>query len=365
MEPPAPCLQTQPTAAVPRLARLDGLRGLAACLVAAYHLQILYRGGLADFYGGVAGWLFTWGWAFTNLFFVISGYIFAHVYAGGAGLENGRRLGDFAVARIARLYPLHLTMLLISAVLDWGKPENTITVFLCHLFMLQGVVTGADEGFVGPSWSISVEVLCYILFALAASAGRRTLTGVAVAIVTFITVRLAMLGLPSGPWAADRVIGGLLAFFIGQLLWQCRAGLEQVPMVVLALAFAAGVLVDVGAYSPLLPLTLLAWPAAVLLVLRIRLFEAAPLLWLGDRSYGVYLIHYPVLTIFFTVLGKSHASSLHVTAVYLVFAVIVLALSDLALRTVEGPGRRAVREAWIKRRPARRMSAWNRTTSVD
>ncbi|MDB5541296.1 MAG: acyltransferase [Devosia sp.] len=348
-----------------RLARLDGLRGVAACVVAAYHLQIFYYNGLSDFYGGVAGWFFRWGWTFVDLFFVISGYIFAHVYSGGTALRNGRQLGDFAVARIARLYPLHLTMLLIVAVLDWGRPENTIPIFLCHLFMLQGLVPGADAGFVGPSWSISVEMLCYFLFALAASSGKRTLTWVSFALVALIVTKLALLGLSGGPWGADYLIGGVLGFFIGQLMWQCRDLLERVPAIVLALTFAIGAMADVGSYSPLLPLDLLAWPSALLLVLRIKAFEARPLLWLGERSYGIYLIHYPVLSIFFRILGKSHASSMGVITLYLTFAIVVLALSDVALRLIERPGRRAVREAWIKHRPAPRMAAPSRLTEVD
>lgn len=352
MEQPAFTSRPREALAVSRLARLDGLRGIAACVVAGYHLQIFYYNGLSDFFGGVAGWFFRWGWTFVDLFFVISGYIFAHVYQGGATLRNGRQLGDFAVARIARLYPLHLTMLLIVAVLDWGRPENTIPIFFCHLFMLQGLVPGADSGFVGPSWSISVEILCYILFALAACSGKRALMWISVALVGLIVAKLAILGLPGGPWGADYLIGGVLGFFIGQLLWQCREALERVPTIVLILTLAIGATIDVGSYSPLLPLDLLAWPAALLLVLRMRIFEAPPLLWLGERSYGIYLIHYPVLRIFFAALGKSQASTMSVFALYLIFAIVVLALSDVALRVVERPGRRAVREAWIKRRPA-------------
>ena len=365
MEKPSYAPGTRQASPVLRLARLDGLRGVAACVVAAYHLQIFYFDGLSDFYGGIAGWFFRWGWTFVDLFFVISGYIFAHVYLGGSGLRNGRQLADFAVSRIARLYPLHLTMLLIVAVLDWGRPENTILVFLYHLFMLQGLVPGADSGFVGPSWSISVEVLCYVLFALAACSGKRALTWTSVAFVALIVTKLAILGLPGGPWGADYLIGGVLGFFIGQLLWQYREVLERVPTIVLALTLATGVMVDVGSYSPLLPLDLLAWPSALLLVLRIKAFEAPPLLWLGDRSYGIYLVHYPVLNIFFAMLGKSHASTTGVIVLYLVFSIVVFALSDIALRMIERPGRRAVREAWIKRRPAPSMAAHSHLAEVD
>lgn len=356
MERPADSPSTAPASGVARLVRLDGLRGIAACVVAGYHLQIFFYNGLSDFYGGIAGWFFRWGWTFVDLFFVISGYIFAHVYQGGAALRTGRDFGEFAVARIARLYPLHLTMLLIVAVLDWGRPENTFPTFLCHLFMLQGIVPNADAGFVGPSWSISVEMLCYFLFALAASSGKRTVNWVSWVLVTVIVAKLALLGLPGGPWGADYLIGGVLGFFIGQLMWQHRDLLARVPTIVLALTFATGAMADVGAFSPLLPLDLLAWPAALLLVLRLKAFEARPLLWLGERSYGIYLVHYPVLNLIYARLGKSHASTPGVLALYSAFFIVVFALSEVTLRLIERPGRRAVRAAWIKRHPAPRIA---------
>jgi peptidoglycan/LPS O-acetylase OafA/YrhL len=160
-----------------------------------------------------------------------------------------------------------------------------------------------------------------------------------------------MLGLPGGPWGADYLIGGVLGFFIGQLLWQYREILARVPTIVLALTLAIGVTINVGSYSPLLPLDLLAWPSALLLVLRLKTFEAPPFLWLGERSYGIYLVHYPVLNIFFAALGKSHASWTGVIALYVTFSIVVLALANVALHLVERPGRRAVRAAWIKRYP--------------
>jgi peptidoglycan/LPS O-acetylase OafA/YrhL len=64
-----------------------------------------------------------------------------------------------------------------------------------------------------------------------------------------------------------------------------------------------------------------------------------------------------VLNIFFAALGKSHASATGVIALYLTFSIVVLVLSDVALRIIERPGRRAVRETWIKRGPVLRIAA--------
>jgi len=169
--------------------------------------------------------------------------------------------------------------------------------------------------------------------------------------VALIVAKLALLGLPGGPWGADYLIGGVLGFFIGQLMWQHREILARVPTIVLVLTLAIGATINVGSYSPLLPLDLLAWPSALLLVLRIGTFEARPLLWLGDRSYGIYLVHYPVLNLFFAALGKSHASWTGVIALYVTFSIVVLALANVALHLVERPGRKAVRAAWTKRYP--------------
>jgi len=94
----------------PRLARLDGLRGLAAlgvmlCHIAFYHPVIA---ALPFRPGPVLGWIATSGWSLVDLFFVLSGYVFAHVY-GAPGLL--RRPG--------------------AAGFWWGQAGSVIVVLLC------------------------------------------------------------------------------------------------------------------------------------------------------------------------------------------------------------------------------------------
>ncbi|MEP7222912.1 MAG: acyltransferase, partial [Novosphingobium sp.] len=155
-----------------RLGRLDGLRGIAACgVVFTYHASLLFAGGQLTAVEHIAplSWLRQWGWTFVDLFFVLSGYIFAHVYRGGEALAGRRQLGDFAVARIARLYPLHLVMLLLVAAIAFGRAANTPGAFIANLLMVQAFIQPFGLSFNGPSWSISIECLCYLLFALGAA----------------------------------------------------------------------------------------------------------------------------------------------------------------------------------------------------
>ncbi|MEP6868218.1 MAG: acyltransferase [Novosphingobium sp.] len=340
-----------------RLTRLDGLRGLAACgVVFTYHGSLLFAGGQLTDPEQIAPltWLRQWGWTFVDLFFVLSGYIFAHVYRGGAVLNGRRQIGEFAVARVARLYPLHLVMLLLVAVVAFGRAANTPGAFIANLLMLQAFIQPFGLSFNGPSWSISIECLCYLLFAVAASFGRRTSLGMTVLAVCWGAAMLVFHGQSEGPWVADLIPRGVLGFFIGQALWLARDPLSKVPAWLLAAGLIAGLTVPTWQFSPLLPMLLLAWPSALLLALRLPLMEAAPFRWIGDRSFGIYLIHGPLIDLIVNVRGEFIGSLAMRSAYYLCFVTLALTLSDMSLRWIEQPARRAIRRWWSGRamRPA-------------
>lgn len=276
-----------------RLTRLDGLRGLAACGVALlYHPQSLFAPAVNDALPGLLRWFQHWGWTLVDLFFLISGYIFAHVYlierGPGQGYAlNRKTLGAFTVARVARLYPLHFATLLICAVAFLGDPNNTSLAFMANLFMLQGFVGTVGHSFNGPSWSISVECLCYVLFALGAIGGRRMLQRVTALAIAGALLHFVVQGRSGGPWVGDGLPRALLGFFLGQVLWHARARLRHAPTGLLVCLMAIGIALDMGRMSSLLPLSLLAWPALLLVALRLKFMGSAPMRWLGDRSYAI------------------------------------------------------------------------------
>jgi len=341
---------TPPSTAPGRLARLDGLRGLAACVVVFYHSRLMFADGAFARAGPVAAWLHGWGWAFVDLFFLISGYIFAHVYLRPGALASGRRLADFAVARIARLYPLHLATLLAAAFLFAGKPGSDGAAFAAHLFMLQAFTAPFADTFNGPSWSLTIECACYVVFAAAAFSGPRVLALVTVGAICWGAADLALTGPPGGPWAGDLVPRGLLGFFMGQALWHGRAGLARVPAGLLLLPLAGGLVLAAGPWSPLVPLDLLAWPAAVLLALRLPVMGGRAMVWLGDRSYGIYLVHMPLIEFAAKRFGPFDGGWLAMLVLHAALAAGVLLLADATLRRIEQPARAAIRAGWAARR---------------
>ena len=121
-----------------RLLRLDGLRGVAAAGVLIHHIFIFYapwQFSAAPF-AQVALWIQHFGWTLVDLFFVLSGYVFAHVYLRDEALRSQEGMVSFWVARIARLWPLHLTMLVLIAIVHPANQANTVYAFFAHLAML-------------------------------------------------------------------------------------------------------------------------------------------------------------------------------------------------------------------------------------
>jgi peptidoglycan/LPS O-acetylase OafA/YrhL len=115
-------------ASLPRFAVLDSWRGIAACMVALFHLRVLSHVGDAA--------LVRHASLFVDFFFVLSGFVITGGYA--ERLAAGFGAWRFALLRFGRLYPLHLAVL---AAFVWlggaplATPEGSLG-FAAHLFLL-------------------------------------------------------------------------------------------------------------------------------------------------------------------------------------------------------------------------------------
>ncbi|WP_435879308.1 acyltransferase family protein [Streptomyces mutabilis] len=164
---PAPARATRAKGAPGRLRALDGLRLVAALMVAAYHYG--GRGGaVAEAWGGSPArqfptlhGFFAYGCLGVQIFFVISGFV---ICMSGWG----RSVASYCASRAARLLPAYwVAVVLVTAVFalpvvayDAVSPSDA----LVNLTMLQQPL-GADR-VLGVCWTLWVEVRFYALFAL-------------------------------------------------------------------------------------------------------------------------------------------------------------------------------------------------------
>lgn len=377
----------------PHYLPLDSIRGIAALSVVIHHL-VLMPTFLAAF--PQRPWIdwpfFRNAWLFVDLFFVLSGIVMTLSYAQPQSGDFSLR--EFLQRRFARLYPLHLVMLfvmllfrflrlgLVGAGLVVAVPAafevNNAYSFVLNLFMVHSLGFIDYLSWNGPSWSISVEFYTYIVFGLvmllSVRLGARWVLGsTAAALVLaglmFLTIVLGKRSLEL-QWDFG-LIRCVVGFFLGVLTAQVclrihRSDRRALYGMLQILACAASVVLvsSVGAWPQLsfaapfvfalLLGSLLAYPGAAPLP---QVLGWSPLVWLGRRSYSVYMVHAFVILLaeyFVRAVGPRPIAALDAIcnglAASLMLAIDVLAvliLSHLTYTFVELPGGRLMNR-WLQ-----------------
>jgi peptidoglycan/LPS O-acetylase OafA/YrhL len=149
-----------------KLNALTSLRFFAASLIVIHHSQ-----GLFGIPNDINRYFPTY--QAVSFFFVLSGLILTYVYK---SFESGAEIKRFCVARIARIWPLHATTLMIVIVLfhredlfalvDSDKTFKFYSTFAANFLMLQAWIPVKEYfwSFNAVSWSISTEFAFYLLF---------------------------------------------------------------------------------------------------------------------------------------------------------------------------------------------------------
>ncbi|WP_313074024.1 acyltransferase [Melaminivora sp.] len=341
---------------------VEAWRGLAALLVLWVH------------WGPPLGWAMgplAFGFTGVDLFFVLSGFVFAPTVMAG----HAPALAPYALRRLARIYPAYLVALALYAWLAWraGKPLLYIPEHLLMAHMQSREMTF----YYNPVfWSLPSEVAFYGLVPLLAwGLGRARGLRWPLLFALALALRLAMVQPADGEaqnWAyigLHHIPGLLVEFFLGIWAWQrWQQPLPGRHAVLWALAALAGWLALAALWGRMQLWSgghdwrngQIALAAAVCFALALRASLELPaprpgsLAWHGARwggklSYGLYLLHIAWLEPARALVaewGTMPGSAA---------ALAGLVLSCWALHAwVEEPARSAGR-AWSRRlRPARR-----------
>ena len=363
----------------PRYRELDSLRGIAAIGIVLWHYRAHFQAApLAEIFEP----FYREGYCSVDFFFVLSGLVLAKAY----GSEpRCRAFGDNMMRRIARIYPLHFVTLIAAAMLQFvlvglfHKPAfvtgyNDLYHFGLNLALSNYVGFQKGFSFNAPSWSISTEFYANTLFFVLIFFGRRLKTSyVAVVLVTGIS--LATLGngrLERGGTITDLIgmevslVRTLFGFFIGVLLyeWVIRKD-RHIPRWIADLLFVVTLAVMIAAANRILGRMPFAQYATVLLGFPLLIFTAIhanfvgnflrlrPFLYLGDISFSLYLIHFPV-QILAHILIATRVVTIDFSrpSALAAYFIVCLGLAGISHRVLELPAQRALNDWWRRRKRA-------------
>ena len=340
---------------------IDGLRAISVLAVLAYHLQ------LPASQGGLLG---------VTVFFVISGFLITRILVEEIERTDTVDLKNFWIRRIRRLLPAILTMLtalifvtaVFNRVLFTKACSDLLSAVFCYNNWWQifnQVSYFENAGSPSPlthCWSLAVEAQFYLVYPLILLGlsrlreRKKVFCGTTAALAVVSAVLMAVLFDPlqdpsrvyygTDTRAFSLLIGALLAILV--TYEKERLALKPVVRDLIGSAALAGLIVMivvVNGYSSFLyrggqVIASLLAAAVIYGVLEPesilgKVLSIYPLKWIGDRSYGIYLWHYPIVLLFS---GGKKAS----WWIVLIELVLTFVLSALSYHFIETPVRHGV-----------------------
>lgn len=354
---------------------LDGLRGVAALMVVAFHVMETHTGGnhLVQ--------IINHGYLAVDFFFVLSGFVIGYAYDDRWGKMT---LGGFFKRRLIRLHPMIIMGMIVGAATfyfqdgGWFGGIHLVPVWKMLLVMVIGftlipVPTSMDirgwqemHPLDGPGWSLFFEYIGNILYALFVRKFSKTLLAILVAISGAALIHLAVSS-PQGD-----VIGGwsvtpqqlrigftrlMYPFFAGLLLSRIvkpgsiKNAFTWCSLIIIAIFSIPRIggsehLWMNGLYDSLT--IILIFPLVVYMGASGEVknkFASKLCKFLGDISYPIYITHYPLIYIYtgWVTNGNKPFSETYPAGILLFVSSIILAYASLKLYDVP------VRE-WLTRR---------------
>ena len=373
----------------PHYELLDGLRGVAAILVLFYHI---FEGfSFAEVTNGAGDGIIrtlNHGHIAVDFFFILSGFVISYAYD-----DRWKKMStwQFFKRRLIRLHPMLIMGAIIGflafAFVGFERWDGTtaptgwvMTALLLTMFMIPAVpgvpyeVRGNGEMFPlnGPGWSLFFEYIGNILYALFM---RRMSTKILAAFTVLLGAAHAwfFIGNLSGydmigvGWTIDEVNfwGGLVRmlfpFSMGMLLartfkprkikgafWICSIALVvlfSIPYIVSTGNISLNSLYEFICIAFLFPLIVWLGACGTANGTTGRMNSL-----LGELSYPLYIVHYPIMYIFYAWLIKNNIYTLdNCLGVAALVIVSSIALAFLCLKLYDEPVRRWLTRKFMKK----------------
>ena len=356
---------------------IDGLRAVAVIAVILYHL------GVSWIPGGFLG---------VDLFFVISGYVITRLLLDSIQSSGGLDLRAFYLARARRLLPPLVFMVATTLIYIGIFAQDTVKRFVTDMpFSIGGLMNWwlvfrkqdyfeaiARPPLLQHTWSLAVEAQFYLIWPLILIVvlkyfGKKKIPGAALAIAAISGIALMLVSFEldaSNTSAVSHVYFGTdthsIGLFLGAALavsWvpqnfkvnvskKAQDFIDSIGVVGFLGVLATFLFIDESKptlYRIAFPLAGLFGTAIVLSIVHpasrfAPLLKNRVLLWIGERSYAIYLWHWVI----FQLTRPSVDLEGQSWALFVLRLLLVAALADISLRWVELPIRSGAVRYWLK-----------------
>ena len=347
---------------------LTSLRFLFALMVFVSHLDFL-KTSSNEFLRNLYNDVLIHGYIGVSFFFILSGFILTHVYRNKLNtnrLENKK----YFIARIARVYPLHFATFIVAIpLMFWGQDFNGkgLLLGLSNLTLTQAYLPIKELyfSFNGPSWSISCEMFFYLSFPflLRLFNKRKYLKyGISILVVLLILVLPQLIDkeLHHGLFYINPLFR-LVDFILGIVLYDVYVMLSKktftldfsslefiaIGLFVLFFSFRESV-TETYLYSSYYWIPML----GIILIFAFqngflsRILSHRFAIWLGEISFGFYMVHHLVLRYFTLGNGRFELLTNDVVIIFTLLTISILG-AFLSHNYFETPLNRWIRKWWI------------------
>ena len=339
-----------------RIAKLDSLRGIFSLMVAMYHYDKVF---LPD--SIYHQFFIRESISFVDFFFVLSGFIIATKYE---GIQSNQDFFTYLKKRLIRLYPLLLytttVYLCVQLVANFLFPsmvasnESLLTLLIAYIdtmtfqnstLVFNSLYTSnvGNMGMNFPSWSISAEMIIYILFGwiILISSKNKMNRNWIFGIILFSAVAFSVYKKRFYFTDDFGYIRGIISFMLGYFVWYISsktnkwdARLEWLfPVLLIAVFYYLNKYS--GGEKEMLALTTtpLLFALSILIInksdgLLSSFLSIKPLQFLGKLSYSIYLNHILIITIvphfMFKIVGVNKTPIRQIWVLLFTFSVLII-----------------------------------------
>ena len=346
-----------------RIEQLTFTRFLAAISIVIFHYgqkSFLFNNKFVDFIVEKAD-------VCVSYFFILSGFVMMIAYANKTAISSK----EYLINRLARIYPVYFLAILIMLFVQIRLHAIDYIGLLCNIFMIQAWIPGKISSINPPGWSLSVEILFYLIFPFIFNKCFRKirLEKLIIYIVLFwilsqiIFQTLWFIYLKNDSQILDDLMNSPLLrineFLIGNLagfLYTEKLKFKNgnydfliilfISFIILALKFS----MNLNFHNGLLAVFFI--PLIILISLNngliTKLFQNRSLVFLGEISFGIYILQHPVFSVISAYSVKKYLHMTDVTMVFFLRLILLIIAASVSYLYIEKPIQNLIKTRRVK-----------------